>query len=296
MRSAWRDTLSEVRFSLVLCSMTLLGCALGGGPPPARDAGPPTDPMDGGCAPGSCVGPPDGDDDGIPTTDDCDDDDPAIGRTAARACTTMCGTGTESCTDGQWSACDAPTTCNCSMPACEPGQVEMGGLCGMCGREERRCRTDCTWGPMECVDEGVCEPGTMDTPQTQSCPGTCGGTQMRTRTCTSSCTWGPYTDWAPSCPSCGPVCGDGTCDSGETCSSCADCRAGHLGTGSGGDSCAGVPEGQWRCVTQASLGQVSQVCRSGSWVNFNTSPMDCSSCVCSFSTACCQPGSPSTGC
>ena len=69
-----------------------------------------------------------------------------------------------------------------------------------------------------------------------------------------------------------------------------------MGTGSGGSSCAGVPDGQWRCVTQSGLGMVSQVCRSGSWVNFNLNPMNCSACVCAFSTACCQPGSPSTGC
>ncbi|MCZ7683551.1 MAG: hypothetical protein M5U28_34155 [Sandaracinaceae bacterium] len=41
---------------------------------------------------------------------------------------------------------------------------------------------------------------------------------------------------------------------------------------------------------------MSQVCRSGSWVNFNFDPRDCSGCVCSFSTSCCQVGSPSSGC
>jgi hypothetical protein len=41
---------------------------------------------------------------------------------------------------------------------------------------------------------------------------------------------------------------------------------------------------------------VSQVCRGGVWVNFNFNPRSCSTCVCSFSSACCQTGSTSTGC
>ncbi|MGE0787693.1 MAG: hypothetical protein AB7S26_18605 [Sandaracinaceae bacterium] len=294
------------RFVLLLAGLAALagGCALGGGPGPREDAGdlPPgfdagMSTFDAGCGGSGCTPPPDADGDGVPVSQDCDDADPAVGRTASRACTTMCGSGTETCSSGVWTDCDAPTMCNCMEPrVCSPGDVEMGALCGMCGRQERRCRTDCRWGPSMCVEEGECSPGTMDTPETRACPGTCGGTQTRSRTCTSGCTWGTFTDWGPTCPTCGPVCGDGTCTSPETCSSCADCRAGHMGTGSGGSSCAGVPEGQWRCVTQSGLGVVSQVCRSGSWLNFNLNPQNCNACVCSFTTACCQVGSPSAGC
>jgi hypothetical protein len=57
--------------------------------------------------------------------------------------------------------------------------------------------------------------------------------------------------------------------------------------GNGGDSCAGVPENQWRCVFSDVLGlSVSQTCRSGAWVNYNTNPSDCAACVCSYSAAC----------
>ncbi len=287
---------------ILLLSMCLAGCALGGGPGEPRrvdagerfDAGAPSPGFDAGCG-ASCGEVVDADGDGVPEAEDCDDADAAIGRTGGRACSTDCGDGTQACTDGVWSACDAPVTCECPTGSeCTPGDVDMGATCGNCGREERRCMPDCRWGAMTCVDQGACVPGTSDS-ESRSCPGTCGGTQRRSRMCTASCTWGTFDAWGPACPSCGG-CGDGTCGAGETCSSCADCRAGHLGSGSGGTSCAGVPEGQWRCVTQAGLGVVSQVCRSGAWVNFNLSPRDCSACVCAFSAACCQPGSPSTGC
>ena len=238
--------------------------------------------------------------------------------------------------DGDWELCNAPATCDCTegtppreldcgmcgrqrqicsggawvddgacMTAgeCSPGDVDMGPLCGNCGRQERRCGMDCRWGAWSCVDEGECAAGATQT-DTRSCTTTCGGTQSRTRTCTSMCRWGDYGPFT-ACPTCGPVCGNGTCESGETCASCADCRNGHLGTGNNGDSCAGVPDGTWRCVTRSSDGnRVSQVCRNDPsrcspapcWINFNLTPRDCPSCVCSFSTACCQTGSTSSGC
>ncbi|MFK7984577.1 MAG: hypothetical protein AB8I08_00985 [Sandaracinaceae bacterium] len=273
----------------------------------------------------------DADNDGVPATTDCDDNDMSVGSTAQRACTGTCGDGVERCTDGVWEACTAPSSCDCTpgSPArlldcgtcgtqrqacvdgawlddgpcmeagtCTPGMSEDGPACGCGGLQRRTCRTDCSWGGFECVGGGGdCTEGMVDT-ESRSCSSG-SGSETRSRTCGSSCSWGAFTDWV-GCPT-GPMCGNGTCESGEMCSSCADCQFGHMGTApdvSGGDSCSGVPTEQWRCVTSDRLGTtVSQVCRGGVWVNFNTSPMNCNTCVCDFTAAaCCQAGSPSTSC
>jgi len=135
---------------------------------------------------------------------------------------------------------------------------------------------------------GECVPGDVDV-ETRSC-GTCGtGMQSRTRTCQASCAWGAFGDF-DACTGDGPCCGDGVCDAGETCAGCVDCQAGHLGTGTGGATCAGVPAEQWRCVTSTRWGtRVSQVCCDGAWVNFNLDPRDCAACVCARSDACDAP-------
>jgi len=171
---------------------------------------------------------------------------------------------------------------------CVPGASETGAACGMCGTERRSCAGDCTWGAWACEGEGVCMDGEVDT-EMRPC-GTCGtGMQVRTRTCQSSCTWGAFGDWG-ACTGDGPCCGDGVCDASETCESCVDCQAGHLGTGTGGASCAGVPAEQWRCVTSTRWStRVSQVCRDGAWVNFNLDPRDCAACVCGRTDACNAP-------
>lgn len=201
-----------------------------------------------------------------------------------------CGTQRQVCTAGAWVDDGA---CTLQGP-CSPGDIEMGSACGMCGRQERLCQMDCTGGAFTCVGEGECMAGATDT-GTRACTTGCGGNETRARSCGAACTWGAWSAWA-GCPSCGPVCGDGTCDTGETCASCADCRNGHLGAGNNGDPCGGVPAETWRCVTRSDGARVSQVCRSGAWINFNLTPRDCNACVCGFSLACCQVGSPSGGC
>lgn len=291
------------------------------------------------CVDGTCVpGVLDLDGDGVPAERDCDDMDAGITSSAERECSNACGVGMERCTDGVWTACDAPASCECpagsaprtvpcaqcgmqqqscvdgtwtntgactGMGACSPGAVDTRTVsCGACGEgtrtESRTCSSSCTWGSYSptgsCSTAATCAPGETDS-ETQSCPGSCGMTQQRTRSCnSSSCTWGPFGSWS-GCSSCGPVCGNGTCESGETCEACADCRYGHGGNGNGGDSCAGVPAETWRCVHSSSLGgNVSQVCRSGAWVNFNFNPRGCSACRCSFSLSCCQAGYTGGGC
>ncbi len=208
--------------------------------------------------------------------------------TQSRTCQVDCTWGAWECSGG--GECVAGTTDTRTMS------------CGACGEgtrtDTRTCTGSCTWGAWStgsCATSATCAPGETDV-DSRSCSGGCGMSETRTRSCNSTtCTWGTYGSWS-GCGSCGPVCGNGTCESGETCSSCADCRYGHGGTASG-TSCAGVPAETWRCVYSTSLGgNVSQVCRGGTWINFNFNPRNCSACVCSFSTACCQTGSSSGGC
>lgn len=212
----------------------------------------------------------------------------------------MCGRcGTQART------CDI--TCNWGAWACtEEGECAVGametesGSCGACGTgtnsRSRTCGATCSWGAWGAFGtcsggtSGECTPGMVDT-ETRACPGGCAN-QTRTRTCaTGSCTWGGFGGWS-SCPTCGPVCGNGTCESGESCTSCgSDCGYGHGGSGSaGGSSCGGVPAETWRCVSSASPcgGTVSQVCRGGVWVNFNCNPRACSACCGAYSTSCLQ--------
>jgi len=280
------------------------------------------------CRAGACV--PIGEDadmDGVDAAVDCNDNDASVGSSYERECSSSCGTGVERCADGTWTTCTAPLTCDCgagsaprmldcgmcgqqrqvctdgawvddgactSAGVCSPGEIGMGASCGNCGRQERRCGSDCQWTPYLCVDEGECAAGAVEN-DSRACTPACGGTESRSRTCTSTCSWGSYGDFA-GCVACGDVCGDSTCDASETCESCSDCQNDHLGMGDNGDSCAGVPSETWRCVTRSSGGLVSQVCRGGMWVSFNLSPRDCNACVCGFTLACCQAGSPSSGC
>ncbi|MFO0682507.1 MAG: hypothetical protein U0234_10670 [Sandaracinus sp.] len=211
----------------------------------------------------------------------------------------MCGTQTRicqaDCTWGAWACMDEGV--------CVAGMTDSGSqACGTCGNgtqtRSRSCDSaSCQWGAWSawsaCIggESGACSPGQTDM-QTQACPGGCAN-QTRTRSCDTAagCNWGAWSAWS-ACPSCGPVCGNSSCESGETCSSCAaDCRYGHQGTGHGGDSCAGVPAETWRCVSGDSAcgsGSVSQVCRNGHWLNFNCSPRNCGACFCAYSSNCAQ--------
>lgn len=196
------------------------------------------------------------------------------------------------CRWGEW-------TCS-EEGECAEGATELDAeSCGACGsgthERSRTCTGECRWGDWTafgvCTGGGVgeCAPGAVDT-EMRACPGGCAN-QMRSRTCdATACTWGTFSGWS-ACPTCGPVCGDGACETGETCSSCSDCRYGHRGSGTGGASCAGVPAETWRCVTTSVCGgPTSQVCRGGVWVNFHCAPRDCAACVCAYTTSCRQAG------
>lgn len=218
----------------------------------------------------------------------CPMGDVEMGGTCGR-CGVQARTCGVTCTWGAWS---------CSEEGeCTPGAEEMSEeACGACNTghrsRTRTCDGTCGWGAWS--DFGACSgastecaAGASDS-ESRACPGGCAN-QTRTRSCSStSCTWGAFGSWS-TCPTCGPVCGNGTCESGETCASCADCRYGHMGSGTGGSSCAGVPAETWRCVTTSVCGgPTSQVCRGGTWINFNCAPRNCSACRCSYSISCDQ--------
>lgn len=162
----------------------------------APDAGPDDD---GGVDAGSSMdaGPPDGDGDGVPDDSDCDPADAAVGADAERDCSNACGDGTETCTDGEWAACTAPTDC-----LCETADEMRVITCGNCGEMAQRC-TDGTWmSTSDCLNEGPCAPGETEMMDR----GRCGVNQ---RICQVDCSWG---DWAVVVPrgECSP--GSRQCD------------------------------------------------------------------------------------
>lgn len=222
------------------------------------------------CRDGVCVSAgSDGDSDGVPSEMDCDDADPAVGSTASRTCSSACGAGASSCTDGVWSECTAPSSCDCTdgepprtvacdrcgmqrqictggawtndgtctgMGACAPGDMQTGGACGSCGTLVRSCNVDCTWGDYVCMGEGACAAGATET-DTQAC-GACGtGTQTRTHTCQTDCTWGAWSAWG--------TCSGGTseCTAGQVDSETQAC--GNCGTRTRTRSCDGCAWGTW---------------------------------------------------
>lgn len=235
--------------------------------PDGFDAGPQQPDIDSGARPDAQSGV-DGDGDGVLREVDCDDADVNVGRTGSRSCASGCGEGTETCTDGVWSACDAPTDCACTgdgtqtIPCgrcgmqtqrcvggewtnegactgegvCTPGATDTGSeACGTCGTQmlTRTCTGNCAWGDWAttgaCMGGGICSPGQSEM-QTVPC-GNC-GTRTETRTCTSACTWG---DWVP-----GTCTGEGECAPGSTETMSQACGSCDTGTRTGTRACTGT--------------------------------------------------------
>ena len=64
-------------------------------------------------------------------------------------------------------------------------------------------------------------------------------------------------------------------------------KCNHGSSGNNGDSCKGVAAEAWRCVYSSWLKvNVSQVCRNGVWLNYNTNPKSCSACCGNYSSNC----------
>lgn len=222
------------------------------------------------CADGQCVSlDHDVDGDGYPAASDCDDDDPSVVPGSTRPCETECGTGTETCSEGSWQACTAPTECECvpgderPEPCGRCGSVtrscgqdgRWGGAgacsgegecmfgdsqeqtCGSCGQQIRFCAANCVWGDWGgCVEGGECVPGVIDS---RSC-GRCG---TQGRTCGDDCAWGAWGECIGEAGVCAPGaeeaceanCGQRTCSDDCTWGDCSvPCHCEELGNiGSG---------------------------------------------------------------
>jgi hypothetical protein len=100
-----------------------------------------------------------------------------------QSCSTACGPGTQTCTDGAWSTCQLDAT-----PACQPGE---SGTCTLTPDEPPGmwfCSDTCEVGP--CVP--ICTPGT-----TTECTANCGPGQT---TCQDDGTWGECVEYVvPTC-------------------------------------------------------------------------------------------------
>ncbi len=129
--------------------------------------------------------PSDVDGDGVLSSIDCNDGDAAVGTSGTRACTSRCGIGNETCSNGAWSACSAPTDCDCTMP----GATRLAP-CGNCGMQNQTC-TSGTWtAGSACLNEGDCAVGAVETMATLSC-----GEQQRL--CGATCAWGEWQQTVP---------------------------------------------------------------------------------------------------
>ncbi|MDQ3034278.1 MAG: hypothetical protein M3Y87_17860 [Myxococcota bacterium] len=231
------------------------------------------------CSAGTCVPGTDGDEDGIDVSIDCDDTDPRAGRMLEQECLGTCGAGIERCTDGVWTECSAPTTCDCEpgTPArttpcmncgtqrqtcvggrwendgtctgagpCSPGEIGTGGTCGNCGTERRSCGMDCTWGAWACEGEGVCATGEIQE-EMEACGGCGTGSRVRQRTCDGACTWPAFGSWSACSGG-----GAGTCTPGETQTESRGCGNCSLGTQSRTRTCSAT------------------TCDWGAWSGFST--------------------------
>jgi hypothetical protein len=188
--------------------------------------------------------------------------------------TLPCGNcGTRICdASGQWGPCSGEG-------ACAAGTTDTGGgSCGNCGELQRTCDNNCDWGTWECVNEGVCSPGSLDT------GGSCGNGGTEQRTCEPTCVWGAW-----SCE------GEGTCTPGttETGSSCGNCGTEERTCDSAGDW------GAWSCVGEGTCSPGTTQ-TGGSCGNCGTEQRTCTNSCTWGSYACtgegvCSPGTTQTG-
>ncbi len=212
------------------------------------------------CRQGSCVNEAlDEDLDGSPVSDDCDDADPGVGAGSVRVCQTACGEGLSTCASGQWQACSAPESCDCS-----PGEVR-AEPCGSCGQATRPCGEDGTWGALSaCESEGECVPGELGV---QACAGG-GACQRQERSCDDACAWGAWSQCIGE-----EECTPGDTES-ETCGNCGtrtrtcapSCLWGASPGRGGTEECAASSTEQRACGQCGSQSRTCGAqCRWGGW-------------------------------
>lgn len=192
------------------------------------------------------------------------------------SCPADCKPAGPVCGDGK---CDATeTTVDC--PADCPGSAE--SCVGKCGQYTQgaacQCDKDCDQYNDCCADLAkVCGVGPVCTP---ACTGKACGADGCGGIC-GTCSAGNVCSATDQCVSNGPICGNGTCESGETTSNCpADCKTGCFGDFSLGS-------GFYKSQDTSQLGQLCdnkslpKNCPDGSWINFS----DDGTCLCTLSCA-----------
>lgn len=132
--------------------------------------------------------------DGVVTSMDCDDMDPAVGLTSVRTCTSVCGDGMQTCIAGEWSACSVGTECLCAIAG------EMRTVpCPRCGSAMERCNGERWERVSACMGLLDCEPEATETRGEPPC-------LQEDRTCDATCHWGPWVRRNPAA-----MCNPGDC-------------------------------------------------------------------------------------
>ena len=135
---------------------------------PMEDAAPPLDAGN------------DRDGDGIDDVSDCAPDDPLVGSSGTRSCSSACGDGMEVCTGGVWGTCSAPTDCTCTTE----GETRLGA-CGRCGEHSEQCLGGFWEVVSLCLGQGECSVGELDSLEGPRC-------RLEQRLCGADCAWGPW--------------------------------------------------------------------------------------------------------
>lgn len=105
-------------------------------------------------------------------------------------------------------------------PCPTAGEMRVAG-CGSCGMRSERCAEDGFWeAASDCLNEGACALGAVETETTSLCG-------VRSRICGSACVWGPWDFTTP----------DGECEAGTTRTSSVGCGPGFERTELCSDAC-----------------------------------------------------------
>ena len=134
----------------------------------------------------------------------------------------VCGNGT--CESGE-TATSCPADCKTTGPVCGNGTCETGETATSCPAD---CGTTTIWGPcganFACPGSQICVGSDQSNPANDNCTSVC----TSASNCPSKYTCETLSDGSSACfpgTTTGPVCGNGTCESGETAASCpADCK------------------------------------------------------------------------
>jgi hypothetical protein len=233
-----------------------------------------------------------------------------VDENVVQGCASECGPGESVCLGGSFGPCQPLNSCatSCGNKSCD----------GSSGETCQNCPQDCGACPVVCGD-GVCQAGETCQSCPQDCkaplagqacstglPGVCN--QGLVNTC-GACV-GVNQPAAEVCgdgldnncnnlvdDGCGPVCGNGSCEAGESCQTCQDCKVPGAGqpcsTGQPGVCSPGKLDGCGVCV--ASLTPGVEVCGDGLDNNCNgQTDENCVGVVCPDGT--CGPGETCGNC